>query len=120
MPFDRVDTCLTPTELSHIRVIPLPAKDASGTVQLDEQDWNYSSYVITPSPADRGARSGRPRGTLSEVGGPGWVRGGCRRQVDGTAVLPAAPEMTCAPGQLRLVPTGDVRRHPLLTAANYA
>ena len=74
MPFDRVDTCLTPTELSHIRVIPLPAKDANGTVQLDEQDWNYSSYVITPSSPDRGAHSGRPRGALSEVGSPGWVR----------------------------------------------
>jgi hypothetical protein len=44
----------------------LPTKDANGTVQPDEHDWNYSSYVITPFSADRGARSGRPRGTLSE------------------------------------------------------
>ena len=33
-----------------------------------------------------------------------WVTGGCRRQVDGTAGLPSAPEMPCAPGSLRLVP----------------
>ena len=32
------------------------------------------------------------------------VKGGCRRQVDGTAGLPSAPEMPCAPRQLRLVP----------------
>ena len=32
----------------------------------------------------------------------------CRRgQVDGTAGLPSAPEMPCAPQQLRLVPGGD-------------
>ena len=38
------------------------------------------------------------------------VKGGCRHQVDGTAGLPSAPEMPCAPRQLRLVPTRDVRR----------
>jgi hypothetical protein len=27
-----------------------------------------------------------------------WVKGGCRRQVDGTAGLPSDPEMPCAPG----------------------
>jgi hypothetical protein len=27
-----------------------------------------------------------------------WVKGGCRRQADGTAGLPSAPEMPCAPG----------------------
>ena len=86
MPFDRVDTCLTPTELSHIRVIPLPAKDANGTVQLDEQDWNYSSYVITPSSPDRGAHSGRPRGTLSKVGSPGWVNRVLQAWVSGSGV----------------------------------
>ena len=33
----------------------------------------------------------------------------CRRgQVDGTAGLPSAPEMPCAPQQLRLVPIPDV------------
>src|ERR1700730_8983921 len=31
-------------------------------------------------------------------------QGGCRRQVDGTTGLPSAPEMPCAPTQLRLVP----------------
>jgi hypothetical protein len=35
--------------------------------------------------------------------------GGCRRQVDGTAGLPSAPEITCAPRQLRLVPVADLR-----------
>jgi hypothetical protein len=39
---------------------------------------------------------------------PKWVTGGCRRQVDGTAGLPSAPEMPCAPRQLRLVPIADV------------
>src|SRR5216683_2353461 len=33
---------------------------------------------------------------------------GCRRQVDDTAGLHSAPEMPCAPGQLRLVPTPDI------------
>jgi hypothetical protein len=32
------------------------------------------------------------------------VKGGCRRQVDGAAGLRSAPEMPCAPRQLRLVP----------------
>ena len=31
------------------------------------------------------------------------------RQVDGTAGLPSAPEMPCAPEQLRSVPTPDIR-----------
>jgi hypothetical protein len=35
------------------------------------------------------------------------VKGGCRRQVDGTAGLPSAPEMPCAPRQLRLVPQAE-------------
>ena len=35
---------------------------------------------------------------------PLWVMGGCRRQADGTAGLPPAPEMLCAPRWLRLVP----------------
>jgi hypothetical protein len=36
------------------------------------------------------------------------VRGGCRRQVDGTARLPSATEIPCAPRQLRLVPGTDI------------
>jgi hypothetical protein len=39
---------------------------------------------------------------------PLWVTGGCRRQVGGTAGLPPAPEMPCAPRQLRLVPLPDI------------
>jgi hypothetical protein len=39
---------------------------------------------------------------------PLWVKGGCRRQVDGTSGLPSAPEMPCAPRQLRLVPQTDL------------
>jgi hypothetical protein len=35
-------------------------------------------------------------------------KGGCRREVDGTAGLPSAPEITCAPQQLRLVPMHKV------------
>jgi len=35
------------------------------------------------------------------------VKGGCRRQVDGTAGMPSAPEMPCARKQLRLVPRAD-------------
>jgi hypothetical protein len=38
------------------------------------------------------------------------VRGGCRRQVDGTAGLPSIPEMSSALGQLRLVPKPDHSR----------
>ena len=38
------------------------------------------------------------------------MRGDFRRQVDGTADLPSAPEMPCAPRQLRLVPITDVHR----------
>jgi hypothetical protein len=37
-----------------------------------------------------------------------WVKGGGgRRQVDGTAGLPPAPEMPCAPRQLSLVPRAE-------------
>jgi hypothetical protein len=46
---------------------------------------------------------------------PLWVKGGCRRQVDGTAGLPSAPEMPCAPRQLRLVPEAEIRTGPLLS-----
>jgi hypothetical protein len=35
---------------------------------------------------------------------PEGVKGGCGRQADGAAGLPSAPEMPCAPRQLRLVP----------------
>jgi hypothetical protein len=35
------------------------------------------------------------------------VKGGCRRQADGAAGLPSAPEMPCAPRLLRLVPLPD-------------
>jgi len=34
--------------------------------------------------------------------GPEWVKGGCRRQADGTAGLPPAPEMPCAPRAVTL------------------
>ena len=37
------------------------------------------------------------------------VKGGYRRQVDGTAGLPSTPEMPCASWQLRLVPSPDPR-----------
>ncbi len=37
-----------------------------------------------------------------------WVKGGCRRQAVATAGLPSAPEMPCAPTQLRLVPRADL------------
>jgi hypothetical protein len=43
---------------------------------------------------------------------PEWVKGGCRRYVDGTVGLPPAPEIPRAPRQLRLVP------HPGLFAAD--
>ena len=33
------------------------------------------------------------------------LRGGCRRQVDGTAGLPSAPEMSCAPQAVTFVAT---------------
>jgi hypothetical protein len=36
------------------------------------------------------------------------VKGGCGRQADGAAGLPSAPEMPCAPRQLRLVPIPDL------------
>jgi hypothetical protein len=51
-----------------------------------------------------------PSGAIQIEDGEGrlWVRGGCRCQVDGTAGLPSAPEMPCAPGQLRLVPKSEV------------
>ena len=37
------------------------------------------------------------------------VKGGCRRQVDGTAGPPSAPEMPFAPRQLRLVPRAVIQ-----------
>src|SRR5882762_5846906 len=37
-----------------------------------------------------------------------WVKGGCRRQVDGTAGLPSSPDMPSAPRQLGLVPIPDL------------
>jgi len=36
------------------------------------------------------------------------VRGGCRREVDGTTGLPSASEMPCALRQLRFVPKADL------------
>ena len=44
----------------------------------------------------------------SEWPSPFRVTGGCRRQVDGTAGLPSAPEMPGALRQLRLVPEADL------------
>jgi len=44
------------------------------------------------------------------------VSGGCRRQVDGTAGLPSAPEMPCAPRQLRLVPLPDLTANQVVKA----
>jgi hypothetical protein len=47
------------------------------------------------------------------LGGPKslvCVKGGCRRQVDDAAGLPSAPEMPCAPRQLRLVPNPGLGR----------
>src|SRR5260370_15042197 len=42
-----------------------------------------------------------------------WGQGRLRPQVDGTAGLPSAPEMACAPRELRLVPKADlVHRTP--------
>jgi hypothetical protein len=38
-----------------------------------------------------------------------WVKGGSRRQTDGGAGLPSAPEMPFAPGQLRSVPRADAQ-----------
>src|ERR1700747_3327490 len=40
-----------------------------------------------------------------------WVKGGCHPEVDGTAGLPSAPEMPCAPRQLRLVPQAVISLH---------
>ena len=37
-----------------------------------------------------------------------WVKGGSRRQTDGGAGLPSAPEMPCGSWQLRLVPLPDI------------
>src|SRR5439155_3035782 len=45
---------------------------------------------------------------------PEGVTGGCRRQADGTAGLPSAPEMPSAPRQLRLVPRVEVTWPPPL------
>jgi hypothetical protein len=45
---------------------------------------------------------------LPVVHRPLRVRGGCGRQADGAAGLPSAPEMPCAPRQLRLVPIADI------------
>jgi len=44
------------------------------------------------------------------------VKGGCGRQVDGTAGLPSASEMPCAPSQLRLVPRTDKALSPRCTS----
>jgi len=42
--------------------------------------------------------------STAPIGSGDLGQGGCRLQVDGTAGLPSAPEMPCAPRQLRLVP----------------
>jgi hypothetical protein len=48
--------------------------------------------------------SRHPNDPLCRLG----VNGGCRRHLHGTAGLPSAAEMPCAPGQLRLVPIPDL------------
>src|ERR1700720_3013575 len=53
------------------------------------------------------ARTERPTMRSGAPFGPEWVKGGCRRQADGTAGLPPAPEMPCAP---RAVTLGAKRR----------
>jgi hypothetical protein len=50
------------------------AKDANGTVQPDEHDWNYGSYVITHLLPDRRAGRG-PRA-------PGTMRLGLGAEMD--------------------------------------
>src|SRR5271165_821760 len=46
---------------------------------------------------------------IEDGGGQLWATGGCRRQVDGKAGLPSAPENAVWPRQLRLVPLPDLR-----------
>src|ERR1700720_3662891 len=48
------------------------------------------------------ARTERPTMRSGAPFGPEWVKGGCRRQADGTAGLPPAPEMPCAPRAVTL------------------
>jgi hypothetical protein len=52
------------------------------------------------------SRSNEAESTERRLG----VKGGCRRQVDGTAGLFSTPEMPGAPRQLRLVPLAVVKR----------
>ena len=60
-------------------------------------------------PAVKVARTVTPVHQPMSVG-PLRVTGGCRRQVDGTAGPPSAPELPSALRQLRLVPGAAVRR----------
>ena len=78
---------------------------------LDGFDGQLYSYVVPTVIALWGISAGTA-GTIGTVtglsAGPQRVKGGCRRQVDCTAGLPSAPEMPCAPRQLRFVPQADV------------
>jgi hypothetical protein len=69
-------------------------------------DPSYLSAIVTLASVT--ARQGKRRD--DEVAR--FVNGndGCRRRVDGTAGLPSAPGMPCAPRQVRLVPIPDLRR----------
>src|ERR1700720_637495 len=54
------------------------------------------------------ARTERPTMRSGAPFGPEWVKGGCRRQADGTAGLPPAPEMPCAPRAVTLGATSGL------------
>src|SRR5258705_5238453 len=63
--------------------------------------WKRSYGRPTKAPPDErgGNRHGRPN-TAGQH--PDSTKGGCRRQADGTAGLPPAPEMPCAPRAVTL------------------
>ena len=91
----------TADDCGQARMCPAAPSFTSGclSTRAAHLDWALGLsladiYANIPSEAARVCQGARPR----------WVKGGCRRQVDGTAGLPLAPEVPLAPRQLGLVP----------------
>jgi hypothetical protein len=78
-----------------------PFTDASRVTAIGALPPFTGTKAKDPLPPSCGVPVGRHEGQL-------WVRGGCRRQANARAGLPSAPEMPCAPPQLRSVPRHKV------------
>jgi hypothetical protein len=91
----------------------LPAKTGSPATRRtgpDRPPRNLSSTSAAPVSTRPSTGTCSPVRTRTGCHSEGQlgVKGCCSRQADGTAGLPSAPEMPCAPRQLRLVPKHKV------------